>query len=116
MNNYNPIREYHQRLLFYPIKPFIIFISRTKNTILAVISFILFFIYTLFLFTILSFYHCGYAVQDNYHHFSFRNKFTDTHTIYSIPLYHNNKIIVVKPDNSMQLGLPSSSSLKKFHK
>jgi len=116
MNNYNSIRHYHQRLLFYPIKPFIIFISRTKNTILAAISFILFFFYTLFLFAILSFYHCGYSLQNNYHHFSLRNKFTDTHTIYSIPAYYNNKIIIVNPDNSMQLGLPSSYDLKKVRK
>lgn len=116
MNNYNPIREYHQRLFFYPIKPFIIFISRTKNTILAATSLIFFFIYTLILFAILSFYHCGYAIQNNYHHFSFHNKFTNTHTIYSIPAYFNNKIIIVNPNNSIQLGVPSSSSLKKFHK
>ena len=112
MNNYNHIRQYHQHILFYPIKPFVIFISRTRNTILAATSLLLFLIYTLFLFTILSFYHCSYAVQNNYHHFSFRNKFTDTHTIYSIPVY--DKIIVVNPDNSIQLGLPSSA-LKKLH-
>jgi hypothetical protein len=116
MNNYNHIRQYHQHILFYPIKPFVIFISRTRNTILAVTSFFLFFIYTLFLFAVLSLYHCGYAVQDNYHHFSFRNKFTDTHTIYSIPVCDNDKIIVVNPDNSIQLGRPSSSQLKKYYK
>ena len=114
MNNYNHIRQYHQHILFYPIKPFIIFISRTRNTILAATSLIFFLLYTLFLFAVLSFYHCGYAIQNNYHHFSFRNKYTDTHTIYSIPIH--DKVIVVNPDNSIQLGLPSSSSLNKFRK
>ena len=114
MNNYNHIRQYHQHILFYPIKPFIIFISRTRNTILAATSLICFFIYTLFLFAVLSFYHCGYACKNNYHHFSFRSKFTDTHTIYSIPV--QDKVIVVNPDDSIQLGLPSSSSLNKFRK
>ena len=112
MNNYDHIRQYHQHFLFYPIKPFVIFLSRTKNTILATTSLFLFLIYTLFLFAVLSFYHCGYAIQNNYHHFSFRNKFTDTHTIYSIPV--QDKIIVINPDNSIQLGHPSSSQLKCY--
>ncbi len=108
MNKYNRnfTKEFHMFLVLYPIRNLISDIKKARDFSLAIVSFILFVVYSIFLIAILSVYHCAYVVQNNYLHFSLRNKFTDTHTVYSIPII-SEKIIVINPDNSIQIASPS---------
>jgi hypothetical protein len=107
MNNYSRTRDLHMILLLSPINNFILNIKKTKFVAYAILHLISFFFYTIVVLGILSFYHCAYAIRDKYHHFSLQNKFNGTHTIYSFPVY-SDKIIVLNPNNTLQIGTPSN--------
>ena len=109
MRNYT--RELHLLLLLSPVHTFIHQMKKVRFVFTAIAYLISFFFYTIVVIGILTLYHCAYVTHDHYCHISFRNKLTGTHTVCSFPII-SDKIIVVNPDKSIQIGSPSRLCLK----